>query len=345
MSTRLNPILLLETGVQSRIDQSRMMISVGFVSLISLVFFPHVARAQLESTSPLERTTSSSYGVRIGDPQIVRYQIGAKIRTAGGVFSQVAIRLPVPNEWPEQRVAIVEEEIDDRAGPVKYRVLDNGVRQMLISIPQVPANSEANVLITYEVSVSPIMGPTETSGLLKPKRITKELKFVVGDGPQIFPRDRDLKKKIDEVLTDDMPPWDALAILHRWIMDNVTETVSKPQSTVDTLASKSGCNEDRVALFVAMARALQVPARMVMVEGGQHAEFCLEDPAGNIHWYPCSFRGAGEFGSLSRPAVVFQKGDNIKVPEAKQRVRLVAETVNGKGTVEPQVQIVRRVVQ
>ena len=94
-----------------------------------------------------------------------------------------------------------------------------------------------------------------------------------------------------------------------------------------------------------MARALEVPARLVMVECGQHAEFCLEDPDGNLHWYPCTFRGTGEFGSLSRPAVVFQKGDNIRVPESNQRVRLVPEYVNGKGTVAPQVQIIRRVVQ
>jgi hypothetical protein len=301
--------------------------------------------AQLEIESPLTPAASASYGVGIGSPQMVRYQIGATIKTGGGSFSGVSIRLPVPADWPEQRVSVIDEEIYDRAGKINYRVLDSGVKQLLVSIAQVPANTEAKVVITYEVAISPILAPAQTVGLVKPKRITKELKFFIGDGPLIAPRDRDLKKQLEELTEDGQEPWDALMVIHRFIMDHVTETVSKPQSTVDTLKNKQGCNEDRAALFVAFARALQIPARLVMVEGGQHAEFCLEDPDGNLHWYPCTFRGTGEFGSWSRPAVVFQKGDNIKEPESTQRVRLVPEKINGKGTVPPQVQTIRRVVQ
>lgn len=297
------------------------------------------------SPSPLAGSASSQYGVKVGEPQTVKYQIGAKIQTGAGSFSGVTLRFPVPNEWPEQQVRIVEEALYDRAGEVKYRLLDAGVRQMLIAIPQVPANTAADVLITYEIRVSPILPPEQTAGLTKPAKVTKETKLFIGDSPQISARDRDLKKLVAELIPSETPAWDGLAIFHRWIMDNVTETVSKPQSTTETLENKQGCNEDRAALFVAMARAWGVPARMVMVEGGQHAEFCLADPDGNLHWYPCTFRGSGEFGACSRPAVVFQKGDNIKEPEAKQRVRLIREYVNGKGSVAPSVQVIRRVVQ
>jgi hypothetical protein len=297
-------------------------------------------------SSPLSESAATSYGVRIGDAQVVRYQIGAKIQTGAGAFTGVTLRLPVPNEWPEQKVSVIEEDLYDRAGEIDYRVLDAGVRQMLVSIPQVPAQTEANVLITYEVSVSPILAPEQTVGLKKPKKVTKETKLFVGDSPLINTREKSLKKLVSEVVPkDEVEPWVALSAAHRWILDHITETVSKAQSTDDTLKNKQGCNEDRAALFVAMARAMDVPARLVMVEGGQHAEFCLEDPSGNLHWYPCTFRGSGEFGSLSNPAVVFQKGDNVKEPEAGKRVRLIREYVNGKGTVAPKVEIVRKVVQ
>jgi len=296
-------------------------------------------------SSPLSDSAATSYGVRIGEARIVRYQIGAKIQTGPGAFTGVTLRLPVPNEWPEQKVSIIEEDLYDRAGDIDYRVLDAGVRQMLVAIPQVPAQTEANVLITYEVSVSPILAPEQTAGLKKPKKVTKETKFFVGDSPMINSREKSLKKLVAEIAPKDAEPWVALEAVHRWILDNITETVSKVQSTDDTLKNKQGCNEDRAALFVAMARAMDVPARLVMVEGGQHAEFCLEDPAGDLHWYPCTFRGSGEFGSLSNPAVVFQKGDNVKEPEAGKRVRLIREHVNGKGTVAPKVQIIRKVVQ
>ncbi len=296
-------------------------------------------------SSPLSDSAATSYGVRIGEARIVRYQIGAKIQTGPGAFTGVTLRLPVPNEWPEQKVSIIEEDLYDRAGDIDYRVLDAGVRQMLVSIPQVPAQTEANVLITYEVSVRPILAPEQTVGLKKPKKVTKETKFFVGESPLINTREKSLKKLVAEIAPKDEEPWVDLGTAHRWILDHITETVSKVQSTDDTLKNKQGCNEDRAALFVAMARAMDVPARLVMVEGGQHAEFCLEDPAGDLHWYPCTFRGSGEFGSLSNPAVVFQKGDNVKEPEAGKRVRLIREHVNGKGTVAPKVQIIRKVVQ
>jgi hypothetical protein len=297
------------------------------------------------SSSPLANSAASSYGVRIGEARVVRYQIGAKIKTGAGAFTGVTVRLPVPNEWPEQRVSVIAEELYDRASEIRYRVLDAGVRQMMIAIPQVPGQTEANVLITYEVSVSPIFAPEQTIGLKKPKKVSKETKFFIGDSPLINTREKVLKKLVAAEVPSELEPWDALATAHRWILDHITETVSKVQSTDDTLEKKQGCNEDRAALFVAMARAMDVPARLVMVEGSQHAEFCLEDPDGNLHWYPCSFRGSGEFGSLSNPAVVFQKGDNVKEPEAGKRVRLVREYINGKGNVAPTVEIVRRVVQ
>ncbi|MDP1563838.1 MAG: transglutaminase domain-containing protein [Pirellulaceae bacterium] len=306
---------------------------------------PPTTETQGTQGSPLTDSAAASYGVRLGDSQVVRYQIGAKIKTGAGAFTGVVLRLPVPSDWPEQKVSVIEEDLYDRAGDIQYRVLDAGVRQMMISIPQVPAQTEANVLITYEVSVSPILAPAQTVGLKKPKKVTKETKFFVGDSPLINTREKSLKKLVAELAPKEEEPWVALSTVHRWILDHVTETVSKVQSTNDTLENKQGCNEDRAALFVAMARAMEVPARLVMVEGSQHAEFCLEDPDGNLHWYPCSFRGSGEFGSLSNPAVVFQKGDNVKEPEAGKRVRLVREYVNGKGTAAPQVEIVRRVVQ
>lgn len=304
------------------------------------------AVAQLESNSPTG-TATSPYDVQLGEGRTVKYQIGTRIQTANGAFGRVKIILPVPAEWPEQSVSIVDESIYEKAGDIEYRILDGGIRQMMVGIPLVPANTQAEVLITYEVNISPILPPSTTEGLIRPEKRTKELAMALGDSPMIFSRNRDLRKQVNEIIEDDQeqPAWEVARILHQWVIENIRETVTKPQSTVDTLEQKQGCNEDRAALFVAMSRAAKIPARMVMVEGSQHAEFCLEDPEGETHWYPCTFRGSGEFGSVARPAVVFQKGDNLRMPEQRQRQRLIAEYVNGRGARQPRVEIVRKVVQ
>lgn len=307
--------------------------------------FP-TAHAQLESQPISTSNVASPYAIQLGESTTVKYQIGAKITTGSSAFNRVQIILPVPGEWPEQTVSVAEDSIYEKAREIEYRVLDGGVRQMMVSIPSVPANTNAEVLVTYEVNISPIRAPELTEELIRPRKRSKDIAMALGEGPLLEVRDRSIRNQVKEIVTDpSLPAWEEARELHQWVIDNITETVTKAQSTVDTLEKKSGCNEDRAALFVALARASKIPARLVMVEGSQHAEFCLEDPEGEKRWYPCTFRGAGEFGSVGRAAVVFQKGDNLRMPEMKKRMRLVTEYVNGRGTSAPRVEIVRRVVQ
>lgn len=302
--------------------------------------------AQLEDSPAEVKAAESPFALKFGEARTVKYQIGAKIHTQNGAFSQVKIHLPVPAEWPEQTVSVIAEEIDDRAKEIEYRLLEGGVRQMMVLIPAIPANTQADVLITYEVEIRPILAPESTDELVTPKKKTRDISMALGESPLISTRDREVRKIVRELLPDDEPrDWERAKRLHTWVRENIQETVGIQQATEQTLETKQGCNEDRAALFVALTRAAKIPARLVMVEGSQHAEFCLEDPEGTVRWYPCSFVGAGEFGSLSRPAVVFQKGDHFRVPEIKKSVRLVAEYINGKGTVKPEVRILRQVVQ
>jgi len=321
-------------------------LSAALTVALTLIASTKLAIAQLED-SPTKTSDSSPYAVTFGEGRTVKYQIGVKIRTAKAPFGGVKIRLPVPSDWPEQSVAVSEEEIYERAGDIDYRILDGGVRQMMLAISAIPPSTAADILITYEVTIRSIIAPGATDELIIPKRITKEIKWYIGDAPMIFPRDKDLRKLVESLLEDqtEQTAWESTKILHAWVIENIAETVSKQQSTVDTLTKMQGCNEDRAALFVAMARSAKIPARLVMDEGSQYAEVCLQDPEGVDRWYPCTFLGQGDFGSTSRPAVVFQKGDNLRVPELGKRVRLVAEYVNGKSAAKPEVRIIRQIVQ
>ena len=59
--------------------------------------------------------------------------------------------IPIPREWPEQQVKVVDEEITPNVQSVRNRTLDGGVEQILISIPFLPHGQEARALVTYEV--------------------------------------------------------------------------------------------------------------------------------------------------------------------------------------------------
>jgi len=80
-----------------------------------------------------------------------------------------------------------------------------------------------------------------------------------------------------------------------------------------------------------MCRINKVPARMVFVHGTQYAEFYLVDDKQQGHWFPCNVTGIPEFGSLSDPKIILQKGDNYRVPGEKQKLKFVPEKATWKG--------------
>jgi hypothetical protein len=95
-----------------------------------------------------------------------------------------------------------------------------------------------------------------------------------------------------------------------------------------------GSIEDRTYAFVALCRARKIPARVVWADNGEYAEFWLQDDAGLGRWYPAVLDSKPEFGQMTNPRVIFQKGDNIKVPDRSQRMLYVTEKVDFSGTLQ-----------
>ncbi|QDT72550.1 Transglutaminase-like superfamily protein [Lacipirellula limnantheis] len=98
------------------------------------------------------------------------------------------------------------------------------------------------------------------------------------------------------------------------------------------------------ALFVAMCRTMKVPARMVWVDNHQYAEFYLEDETGKGYWYPAQLAGTRAFGEMPTPMVIFQKGDNFRVPERRrERLRYATDhtTLQASSKHKPRVVYVR----
>ena len=56
--------------------------------------------------------------------------------------------------------------------------------------------------------------------------------------------------------------------------------------------------EELTSLFVAMCRAVGIPARCVWVPGHCYPEFYLEDKEGKGHWFPCQAAGSPAFGGI-----------------------------------------------
>ena len=284
-------------------------------------------------------------GVTFSNPVTTKWKVTAKIRGGSGPAKNMLLTIPVPTEWPEQSVAVAEDDIPTNIANVGYRDLEGGVKQIVAKIPQIKPREEITISMTFLVSTSQINAPVDPSLFVRPKTSQRDGKPYLGIGPQINFRDSKLKKEVKSIVADQDNLWSEIEAIYDWVRDNIEDTSEPPRDTIKVFRDRLGCNEDKVGLFVAMCRAHKIPARMVWVQGTQYAEFMLVDSEKKAHWFPCSVGGVREFGSYSEPRIVLQKGDSIKVPEKESRQKFVGEFATCQGKSKPAVAFQRTLLE
>jgi hypothetical protein len=268
---------------------------------------------------------------RHGEAKVRQFRVGAEVEAARGTCRDVVAIVAVP--WPcaEQDVRIVTEDFSPEVRQVEYRNLDSGeVRQMVIQIPLLAAGTTARAIVTFEVSTRPVLPPDETDAFEIPRRVAAELRPYLGDSPFIETRHRKIRSLADEILDGlgkEAPAWRQVEAIYDYVQEQVQYVEGRPdQSAVATLDEGKGDCHARTVAFIALCRASKVPARMVWVENHCYPEFYLEDAAGQGHWFPCQSAGDRAFGEMPDPRIIFQKGDNFRLPERpRERLRYASD--------------------
>ena len=97
------------------------------------------------------------------------------------------------------------------------------------------------------------------------------------------------------------------------------------------LRDRLGDCEERAAVFVALCRASDIPARLVWVPNHNWAEFYLTDEKGEGHWIPAHTSAYAWFGWTGAHELVLQKGDSIRIPELPKPQRLLEDWLRRSG--------------
>ena len=86
----------------------------------------------------------------------------------------ITAKLPFPMSWPEQDVKVVEEQTSPHVRSVRFRVLEKGVKQAMITIPRLAAGEEAVALWTLEIVKRDIVAPHATGASASPAKSSAE---------------------------------------------------------------------------------------------------------------------------------------------------------------------------
>jgi len=275
-----------------------------------------------------------------------RWQAGAVIQAMGGPCGGLFGTISVPTDWPEQQVKVVEEDISPSVRRVTYRK-QAGLKQMVFSIPQLPAGQTATALITFEITKSSVLAPENTERFVIPRNAPRDVRIYLGASPAIEVRNSSIRSKANEIVEGKETAWEKVEAIYDWVRENVNYKGGKLKGAVAALRDGSGNKHDLTSLFIALCRANKVPARTVWVPDHCYAEFYLMDEKGEGHWFPCQVAGTRDFGSMADHRPILQKGENIKVPEKRERQRFVAEYLTGRagrGSGSPDVKFVRKLL-
>ena len=280
--------------------------------------------------------TGDDRGIRLGEQTTSKWRFGVVVKAAGGAVSGIRATLPVPMDWPEQSVKNIDEQKTPHVDAITYRLLDGGVKQMVVAIPRLAAGEEASAVVTLEIIKRRIEAPSDISVYQLPKPSSQLAKFLA-PSPYIESRDPKIKSLALDLTRDKQPAWEQAAAIFDWVRANVKyEFAEQIKPATAALKDGQGDCEELSSLVIAICRASKIPARAVWIPGHTYPEFYLVDDHGKGHWFPCQAAGAErQFGSMSDDRPILQKGDNFTVPGDKAPQRYVKQTLSAKDAVAP----------
>ena len=274
-------------------------------------------------------------GVKMGDSKSFRWRAGLIITATGGECKAITGYAPIPTDWPEQQVKIVDEDISPGVH-VDYKIIDGTVKIMTVKIGATgirPGGQGPG----HVVDQTPSDPSARRHRHLRASRCEKA---PPGDsaisGAQ--PEDR-------EPRCEDSQPVEAnyrrqgkgmekVEAIYDWTREHVKYKEGMPlRGAIAALKDGTGDCEDMTSLFIALCRAGYIPSRTVWVQGHCYPEFYLEDDKGEGHWFPCQAAGSRQFGGITEDRPILQKGDNFKPLNGKgERQRYLAEFLTGAET-------------
>ena len=262
-------------------------------------------------------------GIEVVKPTAYRVRIVLKIEADKENLTRINAKCPLPCDWREQKVKLLSETVPpgSKSGEQTVKGLGN---LWIVSCPKLAAGRNLTFERVYEIERFQVVSRFESKPLTRPMRETPEIRRALGDSPGIRLADPELRRFAEELAKDHETPWEYARAASDWIRNNVRYQLGDYRGAKFAFEKKLGDCEDLSALFIALCRISEIPARTVWVEGHAYPEFYLEDGRRG-YWVPVQLFGPEEFGSIRETRPILQKGDRYREPMTRQTVRYLPQ--------------------
>ena len=305
------------------------------LTVLAVGIFSMTANAQTKTKAPTKADSKSDKSQNAGsvlkpvESQI--WEFGLKV-SASTHSTGVSGTFPIPSDWPEQKVTLLEPVKSAAIDKFYIRKLRQNARMILFRIPRLAAGQSAEFKIRIKIEKCHQALPLDPSRLSLPTKIPGYAKQYLRPSPFIESRDKrilEIARKLKQ--KPGQSDFKHVESIYNWVRDNVEYQFDKQiKSCIESLDLGHGDCEELSSLFVAICRAQGIPARAVWIPSHTYPEFLMVDEKGNEHWIPCQAAGSYEFGAMTESRPILQKGDKFKVPGEPKPVRYVKPTLEAK---------------
>ena len=281
------------------------------------------------------------------DPRTYRLKVMVRVASPAESDSHnVVVVAPIPMDWPEQQVRLLEEKFTEE-GKIEYQVKPGQCKTFRYTIPMIEAGKSASVELLYEITRWRMEFVAEPEELGLPRGLPPEVRDQFsGPAPGLemkHPKIVNLARDLEKEHHDD-GAWETVKGFWSWTRDNVDFQNGDFRGALFAIEQGCGDCEEMSALFVSMCRLSKVTARSVWVEGHNYPEFYLVDKQGQGHWIPAQVVGPEWFGEMTEYRPIFQKGDRFLDPFHRKYVRYTPQTVKADSKIEPKLTVEHQII-
>jgi transglutaminase-like putative cysteine protease len=264
------------------------------------------------------------------EPRQYELSIGIKLEGPPGGASAVKATTPVPLELPEQQIDDVSIETMGCAAEIRRLAPEAG--QLFLAAGGIGPGQTIVARARYKLTLLKQYHGYEKEQFVETPQVTKEFKkLYLYDSPGIQTRQKPVRE-LAKKLTGQIPhAWDKARVYYEWVWENISRRRGKYTSVIAALRDREGDCEEKAAVFVALCRASEIPARLVWVPNHNWAEIFLTDEKKKGVWIPIHTSAFSWFGWTGVHKLVLQKGDNISVPESSKPQRLLLDWMQQVG--------------
>ncbi|HWA98985.1 MAG TPA: transglutaminase domain-containing protein [Pirellulales bacterium] len=264
------------------------------------------------------------------EPRRYRLSVGIELEGIGGA-ADIISTTTVPVEYPEQKIESVELETD--GCDATLRTLTPTAGQLLLTASGIERGQKVIATAHFTLELFKQYFAWQRDQFPAKQNVPAQVRGpYLQDSPGIQTSSKQVKQLAAELTSGVEPhPWSYAEKFADWIPQNIRPQVGPYTSVTTAIDSRRGDCEEMAGVFVALCRAVQIPARLVWVPNHAWAEFFLIDHDDHGHWIPAHTACYPWFGFTGAHELVLQKGDRVYQRERGKTMRLMDDWLRAAG--------------